>query len=842
MIWFVNLNTGNVYDGLNPYIHYFDKQQSTNLIYTKKICVISEKEQMSISIESNDVFHLIDISKLNKTITINDFEYHDVSKLYTDTYTSTGYKYKDLFLHMIYVSASSDNVGEFHQEIVIGDDKITVAADFYMEYEPHKINLANMGVEIPDSIQKAIYEVNVHEENKDNITLNRKWKELLLNYWDTIANKGSYKSLINSLNWFEYGDLVTIKEFWKHREWSMDRFNHKELSSILDPKINSMLSNFSKTTYIGLYLALQGFTKKDGVVIYEPFERNEKVSSVLGDVELKSARLDRDLAYNKNDDSQEDGSINQQLQLRLETYIDRYKDESYVEVLPDAKGSNWKRKQAMKYSGFLSEKNPALYNLSFLWSINDLNLKMYLLGSFYEAYFMPVHLDLLHSTVESIVYSNTYKLINNTKIDRYDYVGLPKDFDCSVCDGDVFRLGNVEVEVGPGTVFGSQWSGEKHYGDMFIFGVDEKVDKLYDDKDLKTFYSQDYNGVGVVVPFECSIPVDDKVFVNRSQITVTRNGVYKTHIFNTLFAEKDGVVTIKFNLLFTDDDDNKITLEFNTNNGETFIKTITIHIVNTEISDIKVYRIKSKTEQMLRGESYDGEASHDYIMTHIRELSDEPNILKQYIPATLDRYSDGVKLNNIVVLDLQKINIVNNKVPDFANVCFPSSMWKVYAKEKNNIYSYLIAVSKYYIYDTDELFDPEIGLKNAIAKYCQNVDYYNEGRYIMIRNDVGFFPENHYLVPIEGNKIEDFTVNKNEALCVIPELNYSRLDVKEYEWVFINKSTRKEVKLRSVKNPFIANEEGRLLEPGYYTIVFRYKLGSNSGIKELAVSSAFLVK
>ena len=81
---------------------------------------------------------------------------------------------------------------------------------------------------------------------------------------------------------------------------------------------------------------------------------------------------------------------------------------------------------------------------------------MYLLGSFYEAYFMPIHLDLLHSTVESIVYSNTIKLINNTKIDRYNYIGLPRDFECSVSNGDVFRLGDVSVMVGPKTIFGYQ--------------------------------------------------------------------------------------------------------------------------------------------------------------------------------------------------------------------------------------------------------------------------------------------------------------------------------------------------------------------------------------------------
>ena len=42
--------------------------------------------------------------------------------------------------------------------------------------------------------------------------LEKKFKELLVNYWDVIANKGSYKSLINSIKWFEYGDILKLRD------------------------------------------------------------------------------------------------------------------------------------------------------------------------------------------------------------------------------------------------------------------------------------------------------------------------------------------------------------------------------------------------------------------------------------------------------------------------------------------------------------------------------------------------------------------------------------------------------------------------------------------------------
>ena len=73
-------------------------------------------------------------------------------------------------------------------------EAIKVAIDAYGEDESLYINLSNNGLEIPYTIQKAIYESNVHEDNPDIILVNRKSKALLSNYWDILANKGSYKS------------------------------------------------------------------------------------------------------------------------------------------------------------------------------------------------------------------------------------------------------------------------------------------------------------------------------------------------------------------------------------------------------------------------------------------------------------------------------------------------------------------------------------------------------------------------------------------------------------------------------------------------------------------------
>ena len=63
MIRFVDLETGNTFDGSTPYIFWMPGEQSTNLIYSQPICFISEKRDVNISIENNDIFSLVDPTK-----------------------------------------------------------------------------------------------------------------------------------------------------------------------------------------------------------------------------------------------------------------------------------------------------------------------------------------------------------------------------------------------------------------------------------------------------------------------------------------------------------------------------------------------------------------------------------------------------------------------------------------------------------------------------------------------------------------------------------------------------------------------------------------------------------
>lgn len=253
---------GEIYDGSFPYVHWVGNGLSTSLIYTRKICFISDQPSLRCYLDSDSIFHLLDlttydpaeINKLQDEI-IHDFTYKNIKHLYNTSRIFRGYKWHEYYLYCIYIAASTTTAGEWREVLHIGEDTFIIGADFYQENEPLYVNLSNFGIDIPEAIQKAILETDVHEDYIDNITINRKWKELMSNYWDVVANKGSYKSLVNSLKWFEWGDLVRLREVWRRN--CDDKFEERDLSPIIKDQFKKTYQFYSKTSHIALYAARQ---------------------------------------------------------------------------------------------------------------------------------------------------------------------------------------------------------------------------------------------------------------------------------------------------------------------------------------------------------------------------------------------------------------------------------------------------------------------------------------------------------------------------------------------------------------------------------------------------------
>lgn len=735
LIKFVDLETGNVFDGSAPYVFWFDGEQSTNIIYSKSICFISHNSEANISFRNNSIFKLVNPEKIQN---INvEYDYNNIL-CHDNNVTVKGKEYNGYYIYIIYFIGSSSQAGEFIDYFSIDNNEYSIGADFYEAEESLYINLSNKGIEIPESIQKALYNTNVLEDNRDNILLNRKWKELLSNYWDIIACRGSYKSLYNSLKWFEYGDLLKIKELWGRQEGNDKIYSEYDLRSITDNFYNDKFNNFFKTTYIAIRCALQKISRND---------QNEVI----------------------------------------------YDD----------------------------EKNPKLEQQIFNWSIEDMSLKLCLLGYFFKTYFMPIHLDLIQNSIESVVFTNTFKTLSNGKIDRRNYIYHTKDIVCNIKDKSSFQLGKVQCYITNQTLFGVPASDNTDN----IIGVQmEPIYTVKSNDELGKYFSYLYHDIGSIIHFDIKIPLEKGDFIKNEIAIITRKSNQSTKHINDfkIFKidediEKDGIKNISFNILCKYEDEYSLKLQFNSANGYIYTKKIDFSVIDMNNLELKIYKIKNKDSKDF--DKYKHKLGTNKYMFS-RSSSNNSKIFYQYISAqnpksgNINEDYNGVKLNHMLIL--------NDSDKTFENSNNNSELM--------NDYSYIGTKGNKSIFISKE-FNHQFVKEN----YKLSMSNIYKEEYIYVE-------ENHFLDEFgvqDSKSITDFTITDEDSLCIIPNLPISK-KINYYEWEFINMSSldKKSIKLdTSIQEPFIAPTKKQFLEPGYYSIIFRYKLGNQ--INEIRLDSAF---
>lgn len=701
MVKFVNLETGNIFDGSSPYIFWIDGEQSTNILYTQKICFISDKEGVEVKLPVNEIFTLLypyDLSDYTKVVDINGLKVPDGKLI------SKGTLYRGLYVHMIYILCQSGVPGEYIEELYIDDIGTRIGADFYMENESLYINLSNNGKELPVSIQKALYPSHIQEDKVDNILMNRKLKELLSNYWDILANKGSYKSLYNSLAWFEYGDLMDICEVWKRYDKSGESYQIQDIQKMMNDNFNNFLENRAKTTHMAIYLALEKLTCE-----------------------------------------------------------------------------------------YDSELNPVLKKVAYKWSNEELSLKLSLLALFYQTYFMPIHLDLIHTTIEDIVFTNTFKNITTPIGTRDDRIYYSEDIKCNIKNNDEFVLDIVETYVGPNTIFGNQ-------GNNDIIGIEKTPDVFNDtpsDNQLRDYSNKLYKGCGTIVDFEIELPISKSDSIKQSEIIIIGNNKeIGTHDYSILPGK------FNFSLLFQYDGEYIIYLRFDSMNGCSFVKRFKINVLDNKHCYLEVFKIKS----------IEGELPNPFnVKSKLNKYMFgrypfQPSTYTNYIPL------GQVKLNHLL--------ITTSGLPREIGPNYYSTR----LNKEGTLYQ--INISKSFDYQPDQTIINEM---------------YNSG--VIYRNDYIFVPEFYYLEKVDTHpyqpKLDDFIIPGNQALCVIPTIPYGR-DIDDIEWEFINESTGTTIKTQgTISEPFIADSGTNPLPKGCYDILLRYRLGTQ--MNEVKLNSAFIL-
>lgn len=606
MIKFIDIEKGIAYDGSTPYVHYIDNGLSTNVYYTKTFVLISDNAtDKAISVKSDSIYKLIQA---------DDEHGYNVdleNLLVTSTTLSYQTTYNGYYIYKFIVAVCSDIEGEVHDTITISDStetiEMNIAGDFYGEDETALINLQNKGIEIPKQIQRAFYESDVHDVAQDNILLNRKYKELLIEYWNIIANKGSYSSLINSKNFFEYGDLLRIEEYYKSIDNDgLRRLFARNLELELFDDIYTTVDISSKTTYIGLFCAINETLKENGMIQY-------------------------------NDD--------------YGTNIDL--DRSFP----------------------LNEPIPELVNASLKHTIDDMSLKMVLVGNYFSTFFMPMHLDLIHSTIESLVYATTLKIQRGITLERSDYFNNIEDFDCSLRTETEYYLRNVSTQTGRGTIANdyidestklvngfTKYVDADSYGRVKIFGADLIAPDMQGTRptndELRNFFMRTYTGVGVLVPVRCTLPTTNVIRRMIIMIHRSTDGGRTYEFYDKMDSSNAVTMTsneLNFNLLFTEYGMYHITLQFTQISSVDLINSYVINVHNDTHNEVHLQKLQRINDIFTNVDLFDALAKeisfNRYMFTN--DPSSEYPVYRQWLRKNTSLIDDdGCGLNHTVIMQL----------------------------------------------------------------------------------------------------------------------------------------------------------------------------------------------
>lgn len=875
MILFIDQNTGNTYNGNQPYTHWYEGKQSIGLLYDKTFVLLSDKGRLTVNLNS-EAFYLVDPNKLAiENISIDGNSFLDLKEITTNTLNLRGIKYTQngnvYYIFSFSVIANGLYAGQVTEEFTIDNEKFTLGADFVDENESLSINLANFGQEMHKDIQRAIYEEDIHEQMPNYVLLNRKYKELLNEYINVLGNKGSYRSLINSLKWFEYGDLVHIYEYWRHNEPNKEYLSKKDIEQFVTKQIDDILTTHQKTTYISINYALDSLVKEDNKLVFQTLPQY-----------TRSAR-------------------------------------SAKRLVP--------------------EPVPEVEQTLSLWSQQELALKMVLLGNFFATYFMPIHLDLIHCTIENVVYTNCIKILHGSVFDRTDYTLDVNEFYCKV--DKLFHLSNVETYTNISTPFGFIRSNVKEFTDeedgaLTQLGVDTFLDDSQDQEtQLITYALQHYKGIGTIIPFKCKLHnvsngkhiTSGTIYIYKNEKLVEKRETTKVGDRQTYIV--DNCANIDFNILLKEIGNYKIQLEFIRNDGHKYITVVQFVVDEECYQEIEIYKVVPRyestsaippiTKWIEEGDTDNAIDVSDiarYVLNPVCEKG--PHFYTQFITGST-KSDTNVHFNRISIikcpycqtkdeltmylgqyhLNVQYEIFSNGKFyktstlredlkRQFINIlvgtCFSgntkidsmkcakwSSTYSILHFTKFSVLGKNTSASEIALLSGNK-YDYFLIINNAplieLNQYCA-FTFEIQTNVVSAYNRVCFIPylyklekagETKFLDELEGITEEEkfrklinestYQLNSKDVVCFLPKLSEIRKP-KEFNWKFTCETTGNEIvpisyypgdEAPTIVQPFFGRYDfAKIPDYGYYTVTCNYKMdNSQSEDNSTSISSSFI--
>lgn len=818
--------------------------------------------------------------KIDPWETLSTFVHYDLNVLLTTEIDVQPHVQGGYAWYNVYVIASTNVEGEYIDDITIANDGtiIRIGAEFFTDNEVLQINLRNMGVEIPNDICRAFYSTDLFEENPNYVLLNRKWRELLQNYMNVIGNKGSYKSLLNSMKWFEYGPLTLLREVWKYDTPAGTKYAIKPIKQYLTEETRKELCALAKTTHY---------------ILSQPAWSSHQTSP------------------------------------------------QFTTVQPVEYNHDWNEE--------------ALVNTSARWAKDEMRMKMTLLGQFFETYFMPIHLNLWTSTVEDILFPDPFQLIfgsidveenlcinesldfgeggnenvnggteggegigDNGEIDPDSPTGGTIDLGGGAKGEITVQLGEVHV-VGtcPETFYNKETQDISLNGfysnpynittyDNTLLGCEgwdeygtatASVDKNTWDENLvwMKFFSQDFSGIGSVIRIKASGFQDDVI---RGQIStnITGQHVIRNAVFNQgkqidfkILAQRPGDFVV--GLTFWDASDNKYT------------KSVVVHVKDNLYPTLHYYKLVA-TDGILP-DPFDASTpvSNLFMMRRVREPNIKYNYDKNtndiinadlvgeykhvmFLPAQSSVPVSGGDIQNVVthngdrppILTPMHVRYVSESTATASVTgtilnALADTIERTYRLETgqqllycrtgyptadaypttDHVWGWIQIVPSIHITNMDEIVAGGKTLRQIYSEIdtlpMGGLESYNYTQQV-------FLSEYHHLVEIKGENIEDRTIPAEFPVVIIPRLTLSRADGTFYdlpysksveyagamdpEWEFYSTAKLAEVgQLKyPTREPMMLSPTRGFLPAGAYKVTFRWRMGEE--VRELSERMPFL--
>lgn len=265
----------------------------------------------------------------------------------------------DYTLVPFYVACKSKEAGTWESNVLVhtiykdGDEEwcpFTVASEIVDECEELIINGRNMGVYLPKEILKAVYQSNYNNDVPDERLYAQKLKEYLMNFMDIKGQIGNYKSALNALKWFGWGEKLEI---------------YKLLRTDNEFQAQYIRDNFD--------------IANDTIYEYR-FFKNEALLAI-------SLRLD---------------------EVSEDTEGYDFAKSFWGEDKPTV--SDLMDKMVVKH---YDEGDLDFYKPYFDYEFTELGLKLCMLKYYYEKYFLPLHLSINSMSMSRQTFANDIKFLSN---------------------------------------------------------------------------------------------------------------------------------------------------------------------------------------------------------------------------------------------------------------------------------------------------------------------------------------------------------------------------------------------------------------------------------------------